>query len=48
MLTGNQHNVLPRFFQDWIYDFVADNRYKWFEEKGQCLMPNGELLERFL
>jgi predicted DCC family thiol-disulfide oxidoreductase YuxK len=33
MLTGNQHNVLPRFFQDWKYDFVADNRYKWFEEK---------------
>jgi len=40
--------VLPRIFRDWIYDFVAENRYKWFGKKEQCMVPSGDLLNRFL
>jgi len=40
--------LLPRIFRDWIYDVVAKNRYRWFGKKEQCLMPTGDLLNKFL
>lgn len=40
--------IIPTFIRDWIYDFVAKNRYRWFGKKDQCLIPTGELLDRFL
>jgi len=40
--------IFPRFIRDWIYDFVAENRYKWFGKKEQCMVPTGDLLKRFL
>jgi predicted DCC family thiol-disulfide oxidoreductase YuxK len=40
--------IIPRFIRDWIYDFVANNRYKWFGKKKECIVPTGDLLNRFL
>lgn len=40
--------LFPRFFNDFIYDFVAKNRYKWFGRKNQCMMPTKELEKKFL
>ena len=40
--------ILPKFFRDWIYDFVAKNRYQWFGKKDVCIIPNKELQDRFL
>jgi len=40
--------VLPRIFRDWIYDYVAENRYEWFGKKDQCMVPKGDLVKRFL
>jgi predicted DCC family thiol-disulfide oxidoreductase YuxK len=40
--------VLPWFIRDWIYDFAAKNRYKWFGKKEECMLPTGDLLKRFL
>ena len=40
--------VLPEFFRDSIYKWVAKNRYKWFGKKDTCLIPITELKARFL
>ena len=40
--------ILPGIIRDWIYDFVAVNRYKWFGKKEACMVPTGDLLNRFL
>jgi len=41
-------NVFPKIFIDLIYDFVAKNRYKWFGQKDQCMLPTLELKSKFL
>lgn len=28
--------IIPAFFRDTIYDFVAKNRYKWFGKNEKC------------
>ena len=40
--------IIPNFVRDWIYDMVARTRYRLFGKKDRCLMPTGELLNRFL
>ena len=40
--------ILPRFLRNWIYDLVARNRYRVFGKKDRCLLPTGDLKERFL
>ena len=40
--------VFPRFFRDAVYNFIANNRYKWFGKKEECMVPTPELRERFL
>ncbi len=40
--------ILPKFFRDWVYDFIASNRYKWFGKKESCMIPNPELKALFL
>lgn len=40
--------VVPSFIRDWIYDFIAHRRYKWFGKKETCRIPTPELRERFL
>ena len=40
--------VFPRFIRDWIYDIVANNRYKWFGKRDQCRIPSSGEKKRFL
>ena len=40
--------IIPRFIRDGVYDFIAKNRYKWFGEKEQCMIPTPGLREKFL
>jgi len=40
--------VLPKFLRDWVYDYIAKNRYKWFGKKESCMIPTPELQEKFL
>ena len=40
--------VFPRSLRDWVYRFIAKNRYKWFGRREQCMVPTPELQERFL
>ncbi|HLW32927.1 MAG TPA: thiol-disulfide oxidoreductase DCC family protein [Aequorivita sp.] len=40
--------ILPKFLRDWIYDFIAKNRYRWFGKRESCMIPTPELAKRFL
>lgn len=40
--------IIPTFIRNWIYDFIAKNRYKWFGKKETCMMPSPELKSKFL
>lgn len=40
--------ILPLWFRDPIYDFIAARRYRWFGEKDQCMIPTPALKSRFL
>ena len=31
--------VFPKFIRDGVYNFIANNRYKWFGKKEVCRMP---------
>lgn len=39
---------LPVSFTDYIYDYIAKNRYKWYGKKDQCMIPTKETLDKFL
>jgi predicted DCC family thiol-disulfide oxidoreductase YuxK len=47
------HKILVYLFfagklGNFIYDFVAANRYKWYGKKDQCMVPSPELLKKFI
>ena len=41
-------SILPDKFLNWIYDFLAKNRYNWFGKKESCMIPSPELKVKFL
>lgn len=40
--------VVPRALRDAVYSWVARHRYRWFGKADRCMVPTGNLLERFL
>lgn len=40
--------IIPTFIRNWVYDFVAKNRYKWYGKKEACMIPTPELTAKFL
>jgi predicted DCC family thiol-disulfide oxidoreductase YuxK len=40
--------ILPTAFSDFIYDWIARNRYRWFGRKDNCMIPTPELKSKFL
>ena len=40
--------LLPRPFANFLYRFIARNRFKWFGRRKVCLLPTGEEWERFI
>lgn len=39
---------VPRRVRDWAYDFVAEHRYQWFGKKDRCVIPDGNVQDRFV
>ena len=39
---------IPESLRDGIYNFVANNRYKWYGKKESCMIPTPELKSKFL
>ncbi len=40
--------IVPVFIRDGIYKWVAKNRYRWFGQKNECMIPTPELQAKFL
>lgn len=39
--------IVPGVIRDWVYDFIAKNRYRLFGRKDTCIIPTPQLKERF-
>lgn len=40
--------IVPRPLRNWIYNWIARNRYRWFGKKESCMVPSAALKARFL
>jgi predicted DCC family thiol-disulfide oxidoreductase YuxK len=40
--------LLPTAINNTIYDYIAENRYRWMGKKESCLVPTKELKSKFL
>lgn len=40
--------IIPTFIRDWVYNYIAKNRYKWYGKKDACVIPSPELKNKFL
>jgi len=40
--------LLPTATSNKIYDYIAENRYRWLGKKEKCLVPTKELQSKFL
>ncbi len=40
--------IIPKPFRDWLYNYVARNRYKWYGKRESCMIPSEKLKNRFL
>jgi len=40
--------IIPPFIRNWVYNYIAKNRYKWYGKKENCMIPTPELSAKFL
>lgn len=40
--------IFPENLRNFVYDYIAKNRYKWFGKKEACMIPSKEIQEKFL
>ena len=40
--------IVPRFLRDAVYEFISNNRYKWFGKRSACMVPTPQVRSRFL
>lgn len=40
--------IIPSFIRNWVYDYVAKNRYKWYGKRDACMIPTPALKAKFL
>ena len=40
--------IVPAFIRNWVYDYIAKNRYEWYGKKKECMIPTPELKSKFL
>ena len=40
--------IVPKFIRNWVYDYIAKNRYKWYGKKDNCMIPTKEIKGKFL
>jgi len=39
---------IPEGIRDYLYNFIARNRYKWFGKKEVCMIPTPEITAKFI
>lgn len=40
--------LIPSRLRNFVYDFIARNRYKWYGKREECMIPTPELKAKFL
>lgn len=40
--------IVPAFIRNWVYNYIAKNRYKWYGKKEECMIPTPELKSKFI
>lgn len=40
--------IFPEKLRNYIYDYIAKNRYKWYGKKESCMIPTSGLKSKFL
>ena len=40
--------IFPAIIRNWVYDYIAKNRYKWYGKKEECMIPTPDLKSKFL
>lgn len=40
--------IVPTLIRDWVYNYVAKNRYKWYGKTDACMVPTPELKSKFI
>jgi predicted DCC family thiol-disulfide oxidoreductase YuxK len=40
--------IIPGIIRNWVYDYIAKNRYKWYGKKEECMIPTPDLKSKFL
>ncbi|MCP5495562.1 MAG: thiol-disulfide oxidoreductase DCC family protein [Leptospiraceae bacterium] len=40
--------LVPAVIRDFVYSYIAKNRYKWFGKRESCRMPEKNIQDRFL
>lgn len=40
--------IIPVKVRNLLYDYIAENRYKWYGKKESCMIPGPEITEKFL
>lgn len=45
---GTVFRVIPTGIGNFLYDYIAKNRYKWHGKKESCMIPAPELRAKFL
>lgn len=40
--------IVPKFIRDGVYEFISNNRYKWFGKRQTCRVPTPEERKRFI
>ena len=40
--------IVPPFIRNWVYDYIAKHRYRWFGKKEACMIPTPELQSKFM
>jgi predicted DCC family thiol-disulfide oxidoreductase YuxK len=40
--------IFPEKLRNYIYDYIAKNRYQWYGKKESCMIPTPELKAKFL
>lgn len=39
---------VPKFLRDFIYELIAENRYRWFGKRDKCMIPDEKVKHLFL
>lgn len=40
--------IIPPPIRNFVYDWIAKNRYQWFGKRDECMVPTPEMNARFL